>query len=113
MRFDTALKALDGQSCGGQLIVRHEDQNVLVGKHHDGLLLVEDNDLAKKIVASISGADDAPETPAQEGRRKRGPNKSTGAAATPEPAAVEDPPVHHDVQLSDEMIMADDPGGDD
>jgi hypothetical protein len=100
MDYNEAVKATGGDSCGGQLIVRHEGQNVLVGRHnHDGQLIVEDSDVARAIIAGLDANKPAVET--TKGRRK----KDAAIHVPPEhdEAQVEEP-VHHDVVVEDEVV---------
>lgn len=117
MRYETALQKLDGQSAGGQLIVHRDGRNILVGRHHDGHLIVEDTDAARELVQGLT---DDPLDHDNDGRkgggRKGSSSRGRGARAkkdpvpvTPQPAPAEAP--HHAVVVSDDVVTADQVGG--
>lgn len=77
MLFDDALKALDGQSVGGQLIVNVAGVNVLVGHYSNGELIEEQSTDAQVLL-------DMAKEDAKPARKPRPP-----AAPAPEPVIVD------------------------
>jgi hypothetical protein len=121
MRFDDALKQLDGQSVGGQLIVQVGGVNVLVGRHHDGQLIVDDTDQARAIVEALTEKPDEAANAQAEGRKARGKAKPQAAGADTVVGAAEQPvagaegadaePTAHAVVVADEVVTAEQVGG--
>lgn len=119
MHYSEAVKKTGGDSVGGQLIVNVQGRNILVGRLHDGdLLLAEDTDEAREVLASIghgSGARQDPASPPAEraGRRAR---RKTDEAQPETQAAVEPAEelaeTHHEVIVADDVITEEAMGGD-
>jgi hypothetical protein len=53
MKFEDALKKLDAESVGGQLIVQRNGKHILVGKNVQGTLIFESSDEAKAIAVEL------------------------------------------------------------
>lgn len=119
MQFNEALKRTGGDSVGGQLIVHRDGTNILVGRHHDGHLIVEDTDDARKVMASLGhpdhlGPDKAYETPSA-GAPKKPRTRKLVAEITTDPTEVvqAEDPIHHEVVIADDAVTADALGGGD
>lgn len=125
MRFDVALQKLNGQSVGGQLIVQRDGKHLLVGRHHDGQLIVAEDPAAQALVAGLT---DDPLDHDNDGKmggsipkRGRGTGRGRGKAAQtpadPSPAetgGAENEPetaTRHEVVVQDETVTADQTAG--
>lgn len=103
MNFEEALKKIEGaQSAGGQLIAHRLGKNILVGKHVQGMLIVENTDEARAVMAELTvvAAADPP-------------LDSTGEPM-PEPAPAPEPepePVTHEVTQHEKVGLVDRPPG--
>lgn len=124
MRFDTALKKLDGQSVGGQLIVQHEGANVIVGKYHDEQLIVAEDPVAQALVAGLTADpldhdNDGAKGGSESGKRKPRKPKETAPAPTPADDAADDADddageaTEHQLDIEDAIETEDSLGGDD
>lgn len=87
MKFEDALAQIDGaQSAGGQLIVIRGGKHVLVGKHVQGTLIVEDTNEARLVMAEVT---------------------AVAVAPAPEPAPPEPEPATHTIQVEDSVKTSD------
>lgn len=98
MDYQEALKKLDGESVGGQLIARDENGVAhIVGHYHEGLLHPASTDAAAKLLAGIEPKRKPKESAEAEGRRARGKHKDD-----PEPDVVAEP---EDVVVDDQIKL--------
>lgn len=98
MQYEDALAQIEGaQSSGGQLIVHRGGKNILVGKHVQGVLIVEDNDEARAVMAELTVVASA----------------EVEVEVIAEVEVEEQPPapVTHEVAVKDEVVIGDKPPG--
>ena len=106
MRFDAAVKKFQGDSVGGQLIVYRDGTHVLLGRHHDGYLIVEDTPEAQAILKAGGVEDDGEAEADAKPRKTRGKAAASAPEPEPEPTEPEPEPVHHHVAVDDEVITS-------